>query len=210
MADSYLQPATAGQDEFIEKRSRFIGYIFPCQTEAEALENLKMINEKHRDATHNVYAYIIRENNIMRYSDNGEPQGTAGMPVLEVLRREGVTNVLCVVTRYFGGVLLGAGGLVRAYAKGAKIALDASGIEEMRLWSEITIDVPYNLFDRIKLTCEEKGVIIRNLDYGASVNFDTVIRKEDAEDFLAELVELSAGTVRGQVHGDVFMGMRIK
>ena len=123
--NEYFVPASDASAEFIERKSRFIGTIWKVETEEEALAHIKEMNEKHRDATHNVYAYIIKENNIMRYSDNGEPQGTAGMPTLEVLRREGITNVLCVVTRYFGGILLGAGGLVRAYAHSAKIALTA-------------------------------------------------------------------------------------
>ena len=206
----YLTPAGFGQDEFIEKRSRFIGSVWKCQTEAEALELIKKTNEEHREAAHNVYAYIIRENNIMRYSDNGEPQGTAGMPVLEVLRREGLTNVLCIVTRYFGGVLLGAGGLTRAYAKGAKIGVDAAGILHMREWTEMLIDAPYNLQERVKLKIEELGGMIRSTDYGASVLFDTVVPAEDTESFSKEILDLTAGKVRPAVKGETFMGVRIK
>lgn len=208
--NDYLTPAEFGQDEFIEKRSRFIGSVWHCETEAEALEHIKQMNEKHREAAHNVYAYIIKENNIMRYSDNGEPQGTAGMPVLEVLRREGLVNVLCVVTRYFGGVLLGAGGLTRAYAKSAKIGVDAAGIMQMRLWTELLIEAPYNLQERIKLKIEEQGGLIRNTDYGASVIFDTVVPSEEKDKFCEGIVDLTAGKVIPEAMGETFMGVRIK
>ena len=207
---SFRIPAHDGIDEFTEKRSRFIGSGWECETEAEALELIKKTNEEHREAAHNVYAYIIRENNIMRYSDNGEPQGTAGMPVLEVLRREGLTNVLCIVTRYFGGVLLGAGGLTRAYAKGAKIGVDAAGILHMRQWSELLIEAPYNLQERVKLKIEELGGMIRSTDYGASVLFDTVVPSEDCESFSAEILDLTAGKVTPTVMGETFMGVKIK
>ena len=115
----------SASDEFIINKSRFIGYAAPCETEAEALAFLQSIRTKHKDATHNCYAYIIGQNaGIMRYSDDGEPGGTAGLPMMEVLKHQGVVNCCCVVTRYFGGVLLGAGGLVRAYTQGAVVALE--------------------------------------------------------------------------------------
>ena len=120
--ESYLTPAAFGEAEFTEKRSRFIGRVWPVETEAEALEHLKRMREQHWDATHNVYAYVLREGGIMRYSDDGEPQGTSGMPVLNVFRSREIVNVCCVVTRYFGGILLGTGGLVRAYSRSAKLA----------------------------------------------------------------------------------------
>ena len=114
--EEYLVPSGEGIAELVEKRSRFLGHIWLTQTEEEALQCIKKMREQHWDATHNVYAYLIKDG-AMRYSDDGEPQGTAGIPVLEVLRKEGIYNVCCVVTRYFGGTLLGAGGLVRAYGK---------------------------------------------------------------------------------------------
>lgn len=208
--NDYLTPDGFGQDEFIEKRSRFIGSVWKCETEAEALAHIKEMNEKHREAAHNVYAYIIKENNIMRYSDNGEPQGTAGMPVLEVLRREGLVNVLCVVTRYFGGILLGAGGLTRAYAKGAKIGVDAAGILHMRQWTQMLIESPYNLQERVKLKIEELGGRIQGTDYGASVLFDTVIPSEQAQSFSAEILDLTAGKVTPEPFGETFMGVKIR
>ena len=128
---TYLVPAGFGEAEYIEKRSRFIGRVWPVADEAQALEHLREIREQHWDAKHNVYAYIIREGGIMRYSDDGEPGGTSGMPTLNVFRSEEIQNVCCVITRYFGGVLLGSGGLVRAYSNTAKMALDAAGIQKV-------------------------------------------------------------------------------
>lgn len=121
MQAEYTTLAGYGEDEFVEKRSRFIGYAAPVSTEAEAVAFVNSIRERHREATHNVYAYILREGQIKRYSDDGEPQGTAGIPVLDVLQKAGIVDAVVVVTRYFGGTLLGAGGLVRAYTEGAAI-----------------------------------------------------------------------------------------
>lgn len=208
--NEYYVPAGYGRDEFIERKSRFIGTIWPCETEEEALAHIKEMNESHRDATHNVYAYIIRENNIMRYSDNGEPQGTAGMPTLEVLRREGVTNVLCVVTRYFGGILLGAGGLVRAYAHSAKIALDAAGVSVMRKWSQVLLEAPYNWQERVKLKIEELSGIIDSVDFGASVLFDACVPSETLVDFTAQMIDFTNGIVTPMPMGEKFMGVRIR
>lgn len=208
--NEYYVPASDASAEFIERKSRFIGTIWRVETEEEALAHIKEMNEKHRDATHNVYAYIIKENNIMRYSDNGEPQGTAGMPTLEVLRREGITNVLCVVTRYFGGILLGAGGLVRAYAHSAKIALDAAGVSVMRQWTQMLIEAPYNLQERVKLRIEEKGGIIESTEFGASVLFDMCVPSETVDEFIADIIDFTNGTVTPVPMGDKFMGVRIK
>lgn len=208
--NEYYVPASDASAEFIERKSRFIGTIWRVETEEEALAHIKEMNEKHRDATHNVYAYIIKENNIMRYSDNGEPQGTAGMPTLEVLRREGITNVLCVVTRYFGGILLGAGGLVRAYAHSAKIALDAAGVSVMRQWTQMLLEAPYNWQERVKLRIEEKGGIIESTEFGASVLFDICVPSENIDEFTADMIDFTNGIVSPIPMGDKFMGVRIR
>ena len=147
--DEYLIPTKEAEAEFIEKRSRFIGHIRPVETEEEALESLREKREKYWDAAHNVYAYIIKDGPT-RFSDAGEPGGTAGMPTLQVLQREGLYNVCCVVTRYFGGILLGAGGLFRAYGHGAKIAVDAAGKSMKRVWDVIYLPVPYSWYERMK------------------------------------------------------------
>ena len=136
---SYYVPVDAGEAEFTEKRSRFLGHVRRVETEAEARTFLDEMRKKYYDARHNCWCYVLREGGVVRYGDDGEPQGTAGQPMLNVFQREGVENVVCVVTRYFGGVLLGAGGLTRAYAKSAKDALDAAGKARMRLWSAVPL-----------------------------------------------------------------------
>ena len=192
---SFRVPAGRGIDEFVEKRSRFIGEVRYTPTEEEALAFIAEINEKHKTATHNVYAYSIRSNNIMRYSDNGEPQGTAGMPVLDVFRKEEVFDFCCVVTRYFGGILLGGGGLVRAYSHSAKIALDAAGIAVMRLWRKAEMSVPSNLFEIVQKLITEMGAKNIEADYGAEVTVSFVIPSEDFDALSAKIFDMSAGKV---------------
>ena len=143
MAEYYV-PARDSETEFTEKRSRFIGHVWRVETEEEAREKIAQMKAKYYDARHNCWCYVIREGNITRYSDDGEPQGTAGQPMLEVFRREGVENVCCVVTRYFGGVLLGTGGLLRAYTRSAKDALAEAGLAVVRQWAETAVECPYN------------------------------------------------------------------
>ncbi len=208
--NEYLVPAGAGKAEYIEKKSRFIGAVYPCETEAEALSWIKKTCEEHREARHNVYAYIIKENNIMRYSDNGEPQGTAGMPTLEVLRREGIENVVCITTRYFGGILLGAGGLTRAYAHTAKLALDAAGIAQMREWAQFSVDIPYPLFEIVKRMLEDNGAILEDTDYGASVTVKGLIPMEEFEGLSTIVVDKTAGQIKPEKLGSKFMGVKIR
>ena len=147
--DEYLVPTQFGEDEFIEKKSRFIGRLWPVETEEAALEKIQEMKKKHYDATHNCWAYNIKDGAV-RFSDDGEPGGTAGMPMLQVLQREGLYNCVCVVTRYFGGILLGAGGLVRAYTKGAKIAVDAAGKSMKRIWTVLYVPCPYTFYSARK------------------------------------------------------------
>ena len=148
-------PAGEGNSEYIEKKSRFLGLVLPVTTEAEARAQLEAVKKREYDARHNCWAYVLHTGQ-KRYSDDGEPQGTAGQPILNVLEREGVQDVLCVVTRYFGGILLGAGGLCRAYTKAAKDALDDAGISELRPWSVLRLDCPYALFERVKLEADKR------------------------------------------------------
>ena len=162
--DEYLVPTQYGQDEFVEKKSRFIGRIWPVETEEEALQRIQEMKKQHYDATHNCWAYIIRDGAV-RFSDDGEPGGTAGMPMLQVLQREGLFNVVCVVTRYFGGILLGAGGLVRAYTKGAKIAVDAGGKSMKRVWTALYVPCPYPYYERVRLEVSAFGGIIRQTEF---------------------------------------------
>ena len=194
--DEYLVPTAFGEDEFIEKKSRFIGRLWPVETEEAALEKIQEMKKKHYDATHNCWAYIIKDGAV-RFSDVGETGGTAGMPMLQVLQREGLYNVVCVVTRYFGGILLGAGGLVRAYTKGAKIAVDAAGKSMKRVWSVLYVPCPYSWYERVKLTVDAFGGIIRTTDFGADVELEILVPEAQAQPFLDKLTDLSAATIEG-------------
>lgn len=198
--EEYLVPAAYGEDEFIEKKSRFIGYLWPVDTEAEALEKIQETKKKHYDATHNCWAYIIKDGAV-RFSDDGEPGGTAGMPMLQVLQREGLYNVVCVVTRYFGGILLGAGGLVRAYTKGTKIAVDAAGKSCKRVWTVLYLPCPYPLYERVKLAVAAYDGIIRKTDYGAEIELEVLFPEAKRSDFLEHLTDMTSGTVEAMEIG---------
>ena len=201
--EAYLVPTADAKAEFVEKRSRFIGRVFCCETEEEALYYLKEMRQKHWDATHNVYAYIIH-GGPTRYSDDGEPQGTAGMPVLEVLRGAGLENVLCVVTRYFGGTLLGTGGLVRAYGKSAKDAIQAAGISVKQLWSRVDLILPYNLYERLSKESARYDAQILDTEYAADILLHLILPKQNEQAFLDRVVDVTAGRVRGVVVGEEY------
>ena len=201
--EEYLVPTRDAQDEFVEKRSRFIGYLFHTPTEEEAVARIKEMREKHWDATHNVYAYIIHKGPT-RFSDDGEPGGTAGMPTLQVLQREGLEDVCCVVTRYFGGILLGTGGLVRAYAHGAKLAVDAAGKSIRRIWDVIYLPVPYSWYERMLQEIQRFGGVVRETQFGADVELEVLTPQGQTQDFLARVVDLSAGTLEGMVAGQEY------
>lgn len=194
--DEYLVPTDFGQDEFVEKKSRFIGRVWPVETEAEALEKIQEMKKQHYDATHNCWAYVIKDG-PMRFSDDGEPGGTAGNPMMQVLQRENLYNVVCVVTRYFGGILLGAGGLVRAYTKGAKIAIDAAGKSMKRVWSVLYVPCPYTYYERMKLEVEAFDGVMRDTQFGAEVELEILIAQPKAQAFLDRVVDMTSGTVEG-------------
>lgn len=206
----YRVPFGYGEAEFVEKRSRFIGRVWLTETEAEATARIKEMREKHWDATHNVYAYIIRDGGIMRYSDDGEPQGTSGIPTLSVFRNEEIFNVTCVITRYFGGVLLGTGGLVRAYSHTAKLALDAAGISVMRLWKRTVLRLPYNLYEKLKLEIEAFEGIIESTDYAADVTITALLAEAENDAFIARIIDITAGTVIPGTVSEEFLAVRIK
>lgn len=201
--DEYLVPSEYGEDEFIEKKSRFIGRIWPVETEEEALARIQEMKKKHYDATHNCWAYIIRDGAV-RFSDDGEPGGTAGMPMLQVLQREDLYNVVCVVTRYFGGILLGAGGLVRAYTKGAKIAVDAAGKSMKRVWTVLYVPCPYSFYERVRLEAEAFGGIVRKADFGAEVEMELLFPEAKTQEFLDRLTDMTAGTVESMEIGQEY------
>ena len=209
MNDDYLTPAGYGEAEFVEKRSRFIGRVWPVDTEAEALEHLKEIRARHWDATHNVYAYILREGGAMRYSDDGEPQGTSGMPTLTVFRAKEIQNVLCIVTRYFGGILLGTGGLVRAYSQTAKLALAEAGIARVREWEELLIACPYGMYEKIRRELELAGAVITATDFGTDVSLEALLEKGKCESLNKRLQEISSGNVEALILGSKFRAVRL-
>ena len=207
--EEYLVPIGYGEDEFTEKRSRFIGRIWPVETEEEALSKIQEMKKQHYDATHNCWAYIIH-GGAVRFSDDGEPGGTAGMPMLQVLQREGLNNVVCVVTRYFGGILLGAGGLVRAYTRGAKIAVDAAGKSIKRVWTVLYVPCPYSFYERVKLEIEAFGGILRSTDFGAEVDMEILFPQANAQLFLDRLTDLTSGTVEGMEIGQEYRALPIR
>ncbi len=194
--EEYLVPTGYGEDVFVEKKSRFIGRVWPVETEEEALAKIQETKKQHYDATHNCWAYIIKDGAV-RFSDDGEPGGTAGMPMIQVLQKEGLYNIVCVVTRYFGGVLLGAGGLVRAYTKGAKIAVDAAGKSMKRVWSVLYVPCPYTYYERMKLEVDAFEGVIRDTQFGAEVELEIWIAEGKAQAFLDAVTEMTAGTVEG-------------
>ena len=205
MDESYYVPAAEAESEFTEKRSRFIGHISRAGSEAEARAYIEKIKKRHYDARHNCWCYIIHEGGAARYGDDGEPQGTAGQPMLNVLRREGVEDAVCVVTRYFGGVLLGAGGLTRAYGKSAKDALDAAGKARMALWTRLRVSVPYPLLERLTRLIDAHGGVTEGSGYGADVALTLRLPQERAEAFHAALTELSNGGIAPEICGEVFL-----
>ena len=200
----YQVPFEAAESEFTEKRSRFISHIWRVESEDEARGRIEEMKKRYYDARHNCWCYLLREGGVVRYSDDGEPQGTAGQPMLNVFQRRGVSNVCCVVTRYFGGILLGAGGLTRAYTRGAADALIASGVSTVRLWTEVELPVPYALFERVKLELAPFGAVVTDTAFGAEVTVTALLPAEAVEPVQARLTELSAGSLSLRVLGQVF------
>lgn len=190
--NTIYSPANAS---FIENKSEFIGYIAPVKTSDEAIAFINGIRAMHRKATHNVYAYILRDGNTSRYSDDGEPQGTAGVPVLDVLQKEGLTDVCCVVTRYFGGILLGGGGLVRAYSHSAKIAVDAAQRMIMCSCFKIEVSVDYNLYGTISYILPEFGVKILDTDFGTEVKISLLVKSGEYLNLEKKLIDISNGKI---------------
>lgn len=191
MKEIYRTVKNTACAELVEKRSRFISTVKPAATEAEAVEFINELKQKYWDATHNVYAYIIEENNIMRYSDDGEPSGTAGMPVLDILKKEGLTNLVVVVTRYFGGILLGTGGLVHTYSRSAKQGVLAAQMIDMLLCRELRIKCDYTLLGKIQNEIHNKDIIEGEVTYTDNVEIPLFIPVGDFERFKADMVELT-------------------
>ena len=206
----YLIPTGRAETELVEKRSRFIGQVWPVESEEEARGYIEAMKKKYYDARHNCWCYRIQEGGVERYSDDGEPQGTAGQPMLNVFQREEVTNVCCVVTRYFGGILLGAGGLVRAYAHGAKLAVDAAGKSIRRIWDVIYLPVPYSWYERMLQEIQRFGGVVRETQFGADVELEILTPHGQTDDFLARIFDLSAGTLEGMVAGQEYRAFPVE
>ncbi len=206
--NEYRIPASPGESELTEKRSRFLGHVRMVESEEEAKAFIAEMKRKYYDARHNCWCYAVRSG-AERYSDDGEPQGSAGIPMLEVLRRRGVTNAVCVVTRYFGGVLLGTGGLLRAYTQSTADALDAAGVAVVRAWTEAEARCSYAQAERMKTEAAALGAVTEDVVYGADVTLKLLIPQEKTEAVKARLFDASAGSVRLAVTGGSFRAVPV-
>ncbi|MBQ9719207.1 MAG: YigZ family protein, partial [Oscillospiraceae bacterium] len=191
----YRTIAAPVSESFTEKRSEFIGYLTPVTTAQEAIDFIGSVKADHRKARHHVYAYILRDGHTTRYSDDGEPQGTAGVPVLEVLQKRELTDICCVVVRYFGGILLGGGGLVRAYSHSASLACDAAQIRYMCESTPLTLQMDYNLYGKVTNLLPQFHVIEDSCDFGTDVLLSLTVRNEVLGALRSQLTELSAGRI---------------
>jgi uncharacterized YigZ family protein len=191
--DSYITIKEYATFTFEDRKSVFIGHAMPIKAESEAIEFIGAVKKKYPDARHWVYAYVLRENSMMRYSDDREPQGTAGMPVLDVIRKNGCTDVVIVVVRYFGGTLLGTGGLVHAYTAAALGALKSGGIVEFNMFSEINIEVGYSDYQKLGSIFAELDFLPTNTEYLENVSITGTVRSESCDELEKKLREASSG-----------------
>lgn len=201
---NYYTVSEAAEASFIEKRSEFIGYIAPVKTDEEAVNFINTIKAKHRKAKHNVYAYILRKDNISRYSDDGEPQGTAGVPVLDVMQKRGLTDVCVVVTRYFGGILLGGGGLVRAYSHAASLACDAAHTMDMCLCHRLKICTDYGMYGKLTYILPNFETITVNSDFADSVTLELLVLSKKLSALISEITEITNGSAEITDCGELF------
>lgn len=201
---SYRTVADEACETMIEKKSRFISTVRPVSTEAEALELISQMRSEYYDATHNVYAYIIGDGNIMRYSDDGEPSGTAGVPVLEVMRKEGLIDTAVVVTRYFGGIMLGAGGLVRAYSASAKLGIDAAGIVTRTLCDIVKISCDYTDFGKVKYETLGGGYTVKDTIYGSGVDLYVYTKTDDTQKYIDKMCDTTNARAVCEITGSEY------
>ena len=205
--NSYKTVKNDGITEYTEKKSRFISYVFPVKSETQVWDKLEMLRKKHYDSTHVVYAYKLRENNLQRFSDDGEPQGTAGVPVLDVINKSDLTDTLVVVVRYFGGTLLGAGGLVRAYSKSASLGIEKAKIITMCECVNFEIECPYNLLGKIQYVLNECGATKNDIIYTENITLDYFIMEEELGKLQKEITEALCGTVAVKEISREFKGL---
>ena len=204
----YIIPAGYGEAEYIDKKSRFIGQVQHAESVSEAMAFVESVRRKHADATHNVWAYVLADGQ-MRWSDDGEPGGTSGQPTLNVFRSANVCDVACVVTRYFGGTLLGSGGLVRAYSKAASMALEAAGRARMAEWRGVSVECTYAQYERIRRLLEAAGAADIEGGFGEFVTITALLPEGTAEPFGERLTDTTAGQARFTLLGSVFRPQRL-
>lgn len=202
--EAYRTVAAPASGEFVERRSRFIGAISPVQSEEQAADFIAEVRTRHWDAAHNCYAYILQDGQVRRYSDDGEPQGTAGVPILEVLQREELSDVCVVVTRYFGGVLLGAGGLVRAYSHGAKIAVDSAAVVVMSPCVRLEIGLDYSQYGKLTHLLPRYGAKVEFSAFEADIRLTVLLKEEFLSVFEKALDEMSGATLSPRVTGRLY------
>lgn len=208
MAD-YIIPAGYGEAEYIDKKSRFIGQVQHVESVSEAMAFIESVRKKYADATHNVWAYVLADGQ-MRWSDDGEPGGTSGQPTLNVFRSALVCDVACVVTRYFGGTLLGSGGLVRAYSKAASMALEAAGRARMAEWRSIAVECTYAQYERVRRLLEGMGAADMDGSFGEFVTVSALLPLDAAQAVSARLTDMTAGSARVTELGSVFRPQRLE
>lgn len=208
MAD-YIIPAGYGEAEYIDKKSRFIGQVQHVESVSEAMAFIESVRKKYADATHNVWAYVLADGQ-MRWSDDGEPGGTSGQPTLNVFRSALVCDVACVVTRYFGGTLLGSGGLVRAYSKAASMALEAAGRARMAEWRSIAVECTYAQYERVRRLLEGMGATDMDGSFGEFVTVSALLPLDAAQAVSARLTDMTAGSARVSELGSVFRPQRLE
>lgn len=201
---NYFTISKITEASFIEKRSEFICRLAPVRTNDEAVDFINSVRADHRKAKHNVYAYILRNDNISRYSDDGEPQGTAGVPVLDVLQKRGITDVCAVVTRYFGGILLGGGGLVRAYSHAVSLACESADIMNMCLCHRLKITTDYTLYGKISYILPDFDTITVNSDFGSDVVLEILVLTEKLSPLIKNLTEITNGSVAIEDCGELY------
>lgn len=202
--ESYTTVEHSSVFEYEDRKSVFIGECAPVSTEEDALSFISHIKKKYPDARHHVYAYVLRDNSLMRFSDDREPQGTAGMPVLDVIRKNGCTDTVIVVTRYFGGTLLGTGGLVRAYTSAALGALQGANIITYDIYCSLKISVTYSDYQKIISRFSDEGFYTEDTKYSDSISIHGKIKKDKAELFISSLSEITAGRCEIEVLSEKF------